>query len=162
MRVISDCRGAVFGFEALPEFAALQVAIDAAVVHAGALEVAHDVDAGTELAAVGDELGEVAVEERTAGAGREDAAGHGSGLVRCVLCAEAEGEIAGFAALAAGCLLKGDVADVEGTLDAVGAFEEFLDGEELDAGVAGAVGGGVEASSAASRCMGLVGSSKEM
>jgi hypothetical protein len=34
---------------------------------------------------------------------------------------------------------------VEGALDGAGAFEEFLDGEELDAGVFASVGGGVEA-----------------
>ena len=55
----------------------------------------------------------------------------------------------GFGAGAGG-FLEGDVADVEGALDVLVAFEEVFDGEELDAGVfvaggAGGAGRGVEA-----------------
>ena len=50
----------------------------------------------------------------------------------------------GFGA-AAGGFAEGDVADVEGALEALGAGEEAFDGEELEAGVFAAVGGGVEA-----------------
>lgn len=40
---------------------------------------------------------------------------------------------------------EGHVTDVEGALEVLGAFEEAPDGEELEAGVLGAVGEGVEA-----------------
>jgi hypothetical protein len=57
--------------------------------------------------------------------------------------------LGGFGAGAGG-FLEGDVADVEGALDVLVAFEEVFDGEELDAGVfvaggAGGAGRGVEA-----------------
>ncbi len=40
---------------------------------------------------------------------------------------------------------KGYVSDVQGAFEALGAFEQTFDGEELEAGVFGPVAGGVEA-----------------
>lgn len=65
--------------------------------------------------------------------------GFGSGEV------EVEGEVGGGCGAGAGGLSEGDVADVEGAMEVFGAGDEALDGEELEAGVAGAVGGGIEA-----------------
>jgi hypothetical protein len=53
---------------------------------------------------------------------------------------EVEGEVlgGGFAVFGGG--LEGDVADAERALDALGPFEQGVDGEELDARVFRAVG----------------------
>jgi len=40
--------------------------------------------------------------------------------------------------------LEGDIADVEGAFEALGAIEQALNGEQLDAGIFAAIGGGVE------------------